>query len=102
MFDSISRYRNVEVAETTITGGDGLDRRVRYVRRRFLPSSAGMSVTQEHVVHDGDRLDNITARYIGDPTLFWNICDLNDAMNPFDLTTKIGYPLRITGLNTKE
>jgi hypothetical protein len=101
MFDSTSRYAKLPVAEIRITGADGVERNVKYVRRRFAPRSAGMIVSQEHIVIDADRLDNITADALGDPTFFWRICDLNEAMNPFDLTTKIGYPLRISGLNTE-
>jgi len=99
MFDSTSRYKSLEIAQTSITAKDGTSRTVKYVRRRFLPKSANVIVVEEHTVHEGDRLDNITAIHIGDPTQFWRICDLNNAMNPFDLTNEIGYPLRITGLN---
>ena len=34
----------------------------------------------------GDRLDNIAARYLGDPEQFWRICDANGAMRPDELT----------------
>lgn len=102
MFDSTSRYKNLEIAQTSITAKDGTTRTVKYVRRRFLPKSAGVIVVQEHIVNDGDRLDNITAIHIGDPTQFWRVADLNTAMNPFDLTTKIGHPLRISGLNDED
>ena len=30
----------------------------------------------------GDRLDNLAARYIGDPQQFWRLCDANGAMQP--------------------
>lgn len=36
----------------------------------------------------GDRLDNITARYLGDPEQFWLICDANNTMRPDDLTSE--------------
>jgi len=51
---------------------------------------------QEHVVRQHERLDNITARYLGDPELFWRICDANRAMRPEELTEAIGRRLRIT------
>jgi hypothetical protein len=44
----------------------------------------------------GERLDNITARYLGDPLQFWRVCDANGAMNPSELTAVIGRRLRIT------
>jgi hypothetical protein len=101
MFDTNSRYAGIPVAEITITGADGVARNVKYVRRRFLPRSAGMTVASERTINDSDRLDLITSDALGDPTLFWRIADLNDAMNPFDLTAKIGYTLRISGLSSE-
>jgi hypothetical protein len=47
-------------------------------------------------VTQGDRLDNVTARYLGDPEAFWRICDANNAMRPNELTETIGRRLRIT------
>ena len=44
----------------------------------------------------GERLDNIAAQYMGDPTLFWRLCDANNAMRPEELTETIGRILRIT------
>lgn len=40
---------------------------VVYLQRRFLPSQEPTVLTK-HTVTEGDRLDNITARYLGDPT----------------------------------
>ncbi|MDP9342033.1 MAG: LysM peptidoglycan-binding domain-containing protein [Actinomycetota bacterium] len=60
-------------------------RDVRYVRRRFLPAPGSSVALASHTVVEGDRLDNITARYLGDPTQFWRMCDANAAMNPPDL-----------------
>jgi hypothetical protein len=51
---------------------------------------------QEHVVVQGDRLDNITARYLSDPEQFWRVCDANAAMRPDELTEEPGRRLRIT------
>jgi hypothetical protein len=49
-------------------------------------------------VAQGDRLDTITARYLGDPTQFWRICDANDTLRPDELeepgrTVRIALPL---------
>jgi hypothetical protein len=49
----------------------------------------------EHPVVQDDRLDNITARYLGDPEQFWRVCDANNAMHPRELTEEIGRRLRI-------
>ena len=66
-----------------------------YKRRRFLPNPAALQVLAEVVVAQGDRLDLITARTLGDPEHFWRVCDANNATNPFDLTSEIGRRLRI-------
>ena len=33
-----------------------------------------------------DRLDVMAAQYLGDPELFWRICDANGAMRPEEFT----------------
>ena len=43
----------------------------------------------------GDRLDNITAEYLGDPEQFWRICDANATLHPAELE-EVGRRLRIT------
>src|SRR5262245_26515115 len=91
-FPANSRYFNIEIA--TLETPDG--RKYAYLRRRFVPSPDRFSVLQEHVVVQGDRLDNITARYLGDPLQFWRVCDANRAMRPEELTEQIGRRLRIT------
>ncbi len=90
MFPPNSRYAGIEVA--TVESADR--RTVAYLRRRIVPSSAGMSIVAEHTVTQGDRLDNLAARYLGDPELFWRLCDANDAMHPDDLI-EVGRRLRI-------
>lgn len=92
MFDYTSRYYELEKA--TITLQDG--REVAYVRRRFLPQPSTVVVLAEHTVTQGERLDNITARYMGDPELFWQLCDINNAMHPEELTAEIGRKLRVS------
>jgi hypothetical protein len=54
-----------------------------------------MPLLIEVLVTEGDRLDLITARTLGDPEHFWRVCDANNAMNPFDLTAEIGRRLRV-------
>lgn len=85
MFDKSSRYFNCETATLQVTDPDGTSREVRYVRRRFIPSTEGMTVVVEHTVTQCDRLDNTTAKYLGDPTQFWRICDANVVMKPEEL-----------------
>ncbi len=92
LFPPTSRYYTIETA--TLTMSD--DRTVIYLKRRFVPPPERFSLLQEHLVVQGDRLDNITARYLGDPEQFWRVCDANRAMRPEELTETIGRRLRIT------
>jgi len=91
MFTFTSRYYSLET--TTLTTRDG--REIRYVKRRFVPGAASMLMFAEHTVAQGDRLDNVTARYLGDPEQFWQLCDANNAMNPGELTAEIGRKLSV-------
>jgi nucleoid-associated protein YgaU len=92
MFPPTSRYANIEIAQFDL----GQGRAVNYLRRRFVPQPDRFVPLLDHVVVDGDRLDNITARYLGDPEQFWRIADANGAMRPDELTETPGRRLRIT------
>jgi hypothetical protein len=95
MFEPTSRYDHIETAKHTDDEGN----ETTYVRRRFLPQGAKMPLLVEVTVVEGNRLDLITARTLGDPEQFWHICDANDAMNPFDLAggpeEEVGKSLRV-------
>jgi hypothetical protein len=91
-FPPTSRYAKVE--QTTIEARDG--KTYAYLRRRFVPPPERFTTLQEHVVVQGDRLDNVTARYLGDPLQFWQVGDANRAMQPEELTAAPGRRLRIT------
>jgi hypothetical protein len=92
-FTPTSRYAGLPTATFGATAGA---QPIVYVTRRFLPPSSRFALLQEHTVVTGDRLDNLTNTYLGDPEQFWRICDANDAMVPDDLTATIGRTLRIT------
>ncbi len=92
LFPANSRYQSTET--TTLETRDG--RVIAYLKRRFVPQPERFALLREHVVAEGDRLDNITARYLGDPEQFWRVCDANRAMRPDELTEEIGRRLRIT------
>ena len=81
-FAENSRYRHVEITTGTLPDG----RTVTYLRRRFLPQPEQMATLAQHVVKPHDRLDNLAHQYLGDPELFWQICDANRALRPADLT----------------
>ncbi|MBC8028986.1 MAG: LysM domain-containing protein [Pyrinomonadaceae bacterium] len=85
MFDKSSRYFNLETTTISVPDQDDGTREVRYVRRRIIPPSENLTTLVEHTVAQGERLDNITARYLGDPTQFWRVCDANDVLQPEEL-----------------
>jgi hypothetical protein len=91
-FPPTSRYAGVETAKIALADS----RTVVYLRRRFVPAPEAFSLLQEHTVTQADRLDNIAARYLGDPEAFWQLCDANRAMRPDELTETIGRKLRVT------
>lgn len=82
MFDSTSRYANIAVESYTEPDGTT----VAYIKRRFLPQGDTMTPLQQVGILAGDRIDNVSAKTLGDPLQFWQICDANDAMYPPDLT----------------
>ena len=92
LFPPNSRYHGIDTAKMEPADG----RAIIYLRRRFIPPPETFSLLQEHTVTQGDRLDNIAARYLGDPEQFWRICDANAAMRPEELTESPGRKLRIT------
>ena len=95
MFDPTSRYFNIENATLSVMDKDGALRSIVYKRRRFIPSGDEAITVVEHTVTQGERLDNITARYLGDPTQFWRICDANHVQAPGELE-ELGRVIKIT------
>ena len=91
MFNPKSRYYGIETAQHVDADGQVHV----YVKRRFVPNTSSQPLLALHSVAGGDRLDNPTARYLGDPQAFWRVADSNDAMRPWDLTEEIGRVLRI-------
>jgi hypothetical protein len=90
-FQPNSRYFSIEMASYETPDG----KVIRYMRRRFLPALDRFTLLQEHLVTEGDRLDVITARYLGEAEQFWRICDANPVMHPEELEV-IGRRIRIT------
>jgi hypothetical protein len=91
-FPPTSRYALTPT--TSLVRADGT--MVTYLKRRFVPAPENFALLQWHRVMQGERLDNITAKYLGDPEQFWRLCDANRALLPEELTGTIGKQLRIT------
>ena len=69
---------------------------IAYLKRRFVPPPENFSVMQQHTVVQGDRIDNLAAQYLGDPELYWRLCDANRAVRPTELTETAGVVVNIT------
>jgi len=90
-FPPTSRYYGIPISSLTRADGEP----VPYLTRRFLPPSDRFALLHVHLVTEGERLDTIAARELGDPEASWRICDANDALRPDDLAI-VGRALRIT------
>ena len=88
-FPPPSRYFGVPTV--TCVGPDG--EAVVHLARRFAPER--FATIGWHTVAEGERMDLVAARALGDPEAFWRICDANAAMRPDDLTATVGRRLRI-------
>ena len=91
LFPLNSRYADLDVA--TLQRPDGTT--LIYVRRRFISPPDHFALLREHVVVEGERLDNLAAAYVGDPEQFWRLCDANAVLAPEELETP-GRAMRIT------
>lgn len=93
-FPTDSRY--YRSATLQYAGPDG--QVITYLARRFVPKpgSPNYSTVATHVVRSGDRLDLLAAKYLGDPLIFWLICDANGAIRPDELSETVGRAIEIT------
>lgn len=91
-FPPDSRYHGLDTARfRRADGGE-----VTYVKRRFIPPAEQFATVREHLVVDGDRIDNVAARHLGDPQLYWRLCDANVVLDPDELTKEAGRRVRVT------
>ena len=91
MFEHTSRYYNQK--KLRFMQPDG--RVISYVSRRIVPSRDYVPTLAEVSLSDGQRLDTIAAATLGDPELFWRICDANSALHPFDLVSEVGRVIKV-------
>ena len=91
-FSQTSRYYGIETASFEKENGET----VVYLKRRFVPPADRFALLQEHTFTEGERLDNITHQYLGDPEQFWQLCDSNNAIDPDELTKTVGRKIKIT------
>ena len=93
MFFRGSRYEPVPDAELETPDG----RVVRYKRRRVIPQTPAPLGT---IVRPGDRPDLVAYRALGDPELYWMLCDANREPRPADLTAEPGETIAVPGPDT--
>jgi len=60
------------------------------------PGAPNFASIAQYTVKQGDRLDLIAAKYLGDPLIYWLLCDANGATRPQDLVETPGRVLQIT------
>lgn len=88
-----SRYYGFAVK--TLTRADG--EKVNYLQRLIIPQPDIYTNVMNYTVVEGDRLDNLAAKFLGDPLLYWMICDANGAVDPDELTShsQVGRQIKI-------
>lgn len=93
-FPADSRYYGS--GTLTYISADGQS--ITYLARRIVPQPGppNFATIAQHTVQQGDRLDLIAAKYLGDPLVFWLICDANGAVEPDKLVETPGTVLNIT------
>ena len=91
-FPANSRYHGIGTLQIPAADGSA----IVYLKRRFIAQPDQFTVIGIHFVTQSDRLDNLAARYLGDPELFWRICDANAVIVPDELTDTIGERILIT------
>ena len=93
-FPPDSRYYSFGVQQYIAPDGQSIP----YLQRRIVPQpgAPNYATVNLYTVQQGDRLDRIAAKYLGDPLMAWLICDANGAMRPHDLVATPGTVLAIT------
>lgn len=76
-----------------MTAADG--RLVAYKRRRFVPQGSTLRTLAEVSTTQGERIDVLTHRTLGNPEHFWRVCDANDVLDPAELTETPDRTVRI-------
>jgi hypothetical protein len=88
MFFPGSRY--AALGTYVVVRGDG-----SVILATKLPKPGLPAVLGYYRRNAGDRLDQVAARFLSDPTAFWRVCNANGAMVPDALSarTLVGVPI---------
>ena len=90
-FAPASRYAGLAIEK--YTAPDGTIH--AYVTRRIVPQPADLASVGSYVVSQDERSDLIATATMGDPELFWRLCDGNRALDPAELEVA-GKRLQVT------
>lgn len=90
---SNSRYSTSTQETVTLKSGE----QVAYLAPRMLPDPSGMPRAGEITWQPEERLDLLAARALSDPLGFYELCDANAGLNPFNLRQDAGDVLVVPG-----
>jgi nucleoid-associated protein YgaU len=69
----------------TLTSGGGTTGgadSIVYLGRTLLPLPSTFKQQSNYTIQAGDRLDNVSAKLLGDPLLYWMLLEANGTSNP--------------------
>jgi hypothetical protein len=84
-FPPQSRYHGIGVRVLEPAPDRPDDEPVAYLARRWVPSPERFATLSAYRTVEGERLDRIAARLVGDSEAFWQLCDANGVVWPTDL-----------------
>jgi hypothetical protein len=76
-----SRYQGLPTK--TLTAPDGTQ--TIYLSRRIVPQPSAFASMGTHTMMDGERLDQVAGKFLGDPLMAWRLADANGALDPAEL-----------------
>lgn len=86
MFSNNSRYHHLQDrVHTSSTGAT-----VMYKSRRLLALERPLNSPFDIETRAGERPDLLAHRILGDPQLYWRLCDANGVVEPNELTAVAG------------
>lgn len=80
MSNSTSRYSNSKI----LTYKNDSGKEILYKERRFISRNQTLDL-EDIKIEPYERLDNVSARVIGDPLQYWRICDSRIIFSPLEV-----------------
>lgn len=96
-FSPSSRYFTTPIRMRTDADGE----EVLFLARRIIPQSSRYEFAQVVRADRDSRVDVLAAEEIGDPLLYWRVCDANGIAEPAEALEpdgrELGIPLPLSG-----